>query len=839
MLAMSNLLHHRPRLSFSTSSYPPAPRQRGGFSTFAGHSACRPACRAALALIIAAGCVVSGNSTAYAADDAIIFKLNGHTLESDPPPVLRQGVILVPLRGVLEQLGAKVTYDAADRRIDIKQDKGDVSLRIGQTTAVANVQSVKLSAAPQLIANRAFVPLRSLAEIFGYQVSWIAASRTVAISSGTSQPHSYADHRTALKAAGVFGVTIDFHDATPDEVIRLLNAARKSGAGIIKTRFDWDTIEPTKGSPFQWVLYDRVVREARLRNLIVAGVLGNSAHWASVYSTSNDPNQWRNGPPRQKEYSSWQNYVRRTVGRYGKDVHAWQIWENPASSNFRSAGPTYRIVSRLALEAVRQSDPKAIVLAAESGGINLGFIEDLRRNGLTPLLQGVTLYPVSQWQPGVLDTPEAFVQPLANLRGRLLASGTDAGNYWIGSLAVPALDAETAADPGVFATTDEAVRTRILRTFTPLAQADYLTRAMTVALAAGSPKVFWGNLRDDNSYERVEPINPDRAAGLLRRDFTPRPSFEAFQTLTRLIKDKPFAGALANGPDAVALVFDNGQEATAVAWALDNGAGGTGQLVFNSSGTNPQVPNSVYIATRPGSQVLDSTGAPLAGADGTLVLSDRPVWITKIAHETIEALGQHPERKTLRLALRPSGTVPDEGPRATFGASGGETGLRWRKYADFRGAASKVIEIEGRSGLVTEVSRDPYNPGAGRPYIFMDVDDDYMYFAPGVPVTVSVEVRRNPPPSEQIFAASGGFNLQYDSPRGFRYTRWQTVESGEGWATYTFDIPDASFANRDGFDLMINTFGSKQDLMFGSVVVKRVEAVAAPGVEAAAAPGVE
>jgi hypothetical protein len=123
--------------------------------------------------------------------------------------------------------------------------------------------------------------------------------------------------------------------------------------------------------------------------------------------------------------------------------------------------------------------------------------------------------------------------------------------------------------------------------------------------------------------------------------------------------------------------------------------------------------------------------------------------------------------------------------------------------------------------LLTEFSRDIYNPGAGRPSIFMDVDDDYMYFAPGVPVTVTVDVHRTPVNSA-VFAPAGGFNLQYDSPTGFRYTRWQTVESGDGWATYTFNIPDASFANRDGFDLMINTFGSKQDLIFSSVVVTRI-----------------
>ena len=76
-----------------------------------------------------------------------------------------------------------------------------------------------------------------------------------------------------------------------------------------------------------------------------------------------------------------------------------------------------------------------------------------------------------------------------------------------------------------------------------------------------------------------------------------------------------------------------------------------------------------------------------------------------------------------------------------------------------------------------------------------------LYFGRGVPVTVTVQLHRPAPVEATLFNSSAGFNIQYDSPTGFQYTRWQVVEPGEGWATYTFQIPDASFANRDGFDL--------------------------------------
>ncbi|MDQ3814911.1 MAG: hypothetical protein M3347_13285, partial [Armatimonadota bacterium] len=327
-------------------------------------------------------------------------------------------------------------------------------------------------------------------------------------------------------------------------------------------------------------------------------------------------------------------------------------------------------------------------------------------------------------------------------------------------------------------------------------------------------------------YERVEPINPEFGSGLIRNDFTPRPAYVAFQTLTKLVRGKPFAGTLALGPDAVALVFDDGKQGHIAAWSVK----GKTALVLNTSGQDPKVPGSIYVATRPDSQVLDATGAVVAGAEGTLTLTNRPVWITNISYQT-------PKRaeKSLRLALHQVDYTTDNGVQAIFTEEGGEAGLNWRRYRDFRGMANKLTTLDGRSGLRTEISRDVYNPGEGRPFIFLDVADDYMYFARGVPVTMTVEVHRTTSTAGQIFAATGGFNVEYDSPTGFKHTGWKTVEEGQGWVTYTFQLPDASFSNRDGYDLLINTWGSKQDLVFSRVTVQRANVIRTPAVVSPAA----
>lgn len=755
------------------------------------------------------------------AKPAIGININGRNIETDPAPLLRNGSVFVPLRGVLENLGAEVNYDTATSRIDITQNGKRYSLKVGETAAAVETQAVTLPSAPILVNGRAFVPLRGLAELFGYDVQWMAATQVVAITDPASgQVSGPVDHQAALAQAGAFGVTINFHDANPNDVEQLLDAAQRAGAGLVKFRFDWSTLEPTKGSAFQWGLFDRVVRGARTRGLTIVGVLGNTTRWATLYPRSNMVNEWRNSPPKTSELPAWDNYVRRVVGRYRGDVHAWQIWENPATYNFRSVAKDYRIVARRAVETLRKVDAGAVVFAGEPGGVNLGFIEELRTNGLLPLVRGVSLYPVSQWQPGVVANAEEMVLPIGTLLRDPQQSGKEYWVHGLSRLSLETSDLQTPRAEAVFSTKDAELRRKLAREFTPAAQADYLVRSMTLALATGIKKVFWGELRDEAGYDRVDPVNSFFGGGLLKRDGTQRPAYNAYAQLTRLLRNKTYVGAVATGPNAVGLVFEGEGQTVAVAWATPGK--GKAQLTFDPS-RDPGIPGAFHLETNADSKVLDPTGFELGGASGSINLTSRPVWLTSLSFRVAQSLRDKAANKTLaRLISDESAGLGRESVRAVFapGGAGVEEGLYWRKYLGFRGAANEFAVKDGINGLLATYSRDVLNPGSGQPSIYLDVANDYLFFTRGTPVKVVVQVKR-PPATEGPFASKGGFNLQYDSPTGFKVTPWQVVEGGDGWATFEFDIPDASFANRDGYDLMINTWGTRQDLLFSSITLER------------------
>lgn len=776
--------------------------------------------------------------------NAILINIDGRGIASDPPPLLNKGRTFVPLRGVLENLGARVNYIAAERRVDIARGPQNVTLFLGTTRATIDGREVEVEK-PLLVDNRAFVPLRAVAELFGLRVAWLAPTRTVAIYTGAPITKA-VDHRAELRATAPFGITIDFAAQPLEAVPALLDDAKAAGASLVKFRFDWGTLEPAKGAAFEWPAYDAIVREARARDLKIVGILGDTAPWASV-ATSTYGSDQRQSPPRDAELPAWSNYVSRTVGRYGNDVSAWQVWENPNSTNFRSISRNYRKLARLAVDAAHEANAKTIVYVSEPGGVDLDAVRGYNQNGLTAVADGVAVFPVSQFQPNALAAPEAFLRPYARLRESLQLSDGKTRDYWVGGLSFPV----ALPFPGAPQNDDGKNSLRVL---TPLAQADYLVKSMALSLAAGGEKVFWDHLRDvptprmlaalqsappllASGSPAVTPLETEKPAegtlttgvaaltakvtapregvvsddGLQRADGTSRPSYAAFKMMATNLGDKPYRGNLSFNSNLVALLFDNTQSGALVVWS----PAGEATLALNSSGATVELPGAQFIATRPDSQVLDATGTSVAMTDGVLKIGARPILITNVASASVQAALANPATATLQLK-DPTPYQNATSVSAQLTPDGDEKGIFWRKYASFGSVASEFSERDGRKGLTTQPQRDIFDLKSQKPFLYFDVADDFLYDAPGVPLVLTVEVYA-PPLSDESKAL--GFRVEYDSTNGVKSLLWQPLKPGSGWQKFEIPLPDAQFSNTGGYDFLINVGASAAPLTFASVAI--------------------
>jgi hypothetical protein len=104
------------------------------------------------------------------------------------PPRTVNGRVMVPLRGVFEEMGATVRYDAAARTVRAHRGRSRVQLRIGSNRASVNGRVRTLDVPAQVQQGRALVPLRFVSEAFGADVDWHEGERTVAIVSQYSPP---------------------------------------------------------------------------------------------------------------------------------------------------------------------------------------------------------------------------------------------------------------------------------------------------------------------------------------------------------------------------------------------------------------------------------------------------------------------------------------------------------------------------------------------------------------------------------------------------------------------------------------------------------------------------
>jgi hypothetical protein len=119
---------------------------------------------------------------AMAQNAALAVTVNGQPVAfPGQGPVENGGRVLVPLRGVLEKLGAYVTYDSSLQQVKAVRDEMHITLPIGSRTAQVGDRSVTLDTPARILNGSTMVPLRFVAESLGAHVDYEPATSTVAI----------------------------------------------------------------------------------------------------------------------------------------------------------------------------------------------------------------------------------------------------------------------------------------------------------------------------------------------------------------------------------------------------------------------------------------------------------------------------------------------------------------------------------------------------------------------------------------------------------------------------------------------------------------------------------
>ena len=96
-------------------------------------------------------------------------------------PVIKDERTLLPIRAFVEEIGGQVQWDENTRTSTLTYNDTEIKLTIDSNTAYLNGAEKTLDVAPTIINDRTMLPIRFIAESFGYTVMWNQDSQTVSI----------------------------------------------------------------------------------------------------------------------------------------------------------------------------------------------------------------------------------------------------------------------------------------------------------------------------------------------------------------------------------------------------------------------------------------------------------------------------------------------------------------------------------------------------------------------------------------------------------------------------------------------------------------------------------
>jgi len=121
------------------------------------------------------------NSVYSEVSSKIRIEIDGKALKTDVDPTIVQGRTLIPIRSIIEDLKGKINWDGVNKKVTIQYNDKNIELKIDSNIAAVNGKQVELDVPAMIVNKRTMIPLRFIAENFGFFVEWNDSERLVSI----------------------------------------------------------------------------------------------------------------------------------------------------------------------------------------------------------------------------------------------------------------------------------------------------------------------------------------------------------------------------------------------------------------------------------------------------------------------------------------------------------------------------------------------------------------------------------------------------------------------------------------------------------------------------------
>lgn len=106
--------------------------------------------------------------------------IDGEKKLLDASPYIKNNRTMVPLRLIVgDILGAEIQWDGKTKKVTVKNNDKLIELEINKQTASVNGKKILLDVFPEIKNGRTMVPIRFIAENFGFTVQWNSKTKTI------------------------------------------------------------------------------------------------------------------------------------------------------------------------------------------------------------------------------------------------------------------------------------------------------------------------------------------------------------------------------------------------------------------------------------------------------------------------------------------------------------------------------------------------------------------------------------------------------------------------------------------------------------------------------------
>jgi polysaccharide biosynthesis protein PslG len=512
----------------------------------------------------------------------------------------------------------------------------------------------------------------------------------------------------------------------------------------------WHGLQPKQGE-WNWTRADALVANARANNIHLTAPLAYLASWASTDGST------RRFPIKDMQY--WRDFVAGVVTRYHNDIKYWEVWNEFNGGGFAINGTPeiYADLVRDASDTAKKIDPTAKI-GMNVANFDVGFLDRAIKAGAAGYFDYIAVHPY-EILGGVADHGEVYFLSMADNLHRMLAANGQRADMplWITEIGAKA---PIAPDPEG----DQL-------------QAEALAKAYLLSLAAGFQRIFWFEARGP-SYGKGKDL------GLIRADWSPRPSYAALRTITDLLGSQPrYLGWLDLGNGGYGFLFEGQAGNVLAAWSPSNEEH---KVKFAAD---------VHVTSLAGNDSALNTGEDLT-------LTASPVMITKIP----TALVNQAKLNAAKPFPWGGDYAHSETVSCRLQADNINDGLR--QINPQKTAPAEVDGVPARQMVFS-------GPGGKGRYALFRADPQFAPFGTSG-LEITAVVRRVDP--DKV----AGLNLDYESIQGYvGAPPWYTIPADDQWHEITWKVTAANFVGAWGYNFRLNALSSPNELYIKEVRVRK------------------